>query len=194
MKKMLLVLPGLLLLFGIAGHADALVLNFDDISTETTGWIPEGYGGLHWYDFLYIKDGDLNSGYYTGLVSGEYVAYNSFGIPASFSDDQPFLFNGAYLTAAWSNGLNIDVDGYSGTTKLFHETVVVDTTGPTWFTFNYQGVDKVFFSSSGGDSSYKQFVMDNLTINEPISVPEPAAVLLFSSGFFGLIRRLRRKQ
>jgi hypothetical protein len=47
-------------------------------------------------------------------------------------ENMEFNFLGAYLTAAWNDGLNIRVQGYSGQTLLYDNAKIVVTTGPTW--------------------------------------------------------------
>jgi hypothetical protein len=96
-----------------------------------------------------------------------------------------FTFNGAYLAGAFNNGLNITVTGLFNGSPLYTQTVIVDTTGPTWFNFNYTGIDKVTFNSFGGipagfpnGVSGPQFVMDNFTFN----VLEPSSIVTLSIG------------
>jgi len=127
-----------------------------------------------------------NSGYNNGLVSGDYVAF-----PSKFYESGTgritgnlYTFNGAYLTAAWRDGLNVQVDGYLNDSLIYSTTVVVDTTGPTWFDFDYIDIDELKFSSYGGvpNENYPyqtgyHFAMDNFTY-----IPEPTTLLLFALG------------
>ena len=131
------------------------------------------------------------SGYDTGTVSAPFAAFNAFADPAVVSDGV-FDFAGAYLTAAWNNGLNIRVQGYLGTTEIYAQTVTVDTTGPTWFDFNYYGIDSLRFSSSGGTNAGlggagEHFAMDNFTV-----VPVPGAALLGILGLGAVGVKLRK--
>jgi hypothetical protein len=118
-------------------------------------------------------------------VSGDYVAScTSYGTPGDGKiTGELFTFNGAYLTAGWNDGLNIQVDGYLNDSLVYTTTVTVDTTGPIWFNFNYIDVDELRFSASGGTvhEGYPDygtyFVMDNFTY-----IPEPMTLLLFALG------------
>ena len=166
-----IVLAAFLTVLVAASASPADVLTFDDIGSG--GWIHDGYGGLNWEMFAY-RDSTTKppeSGYVNGTISGDFVALNGSGLVATASDGL-FTFNGAYLTAAWNNGLNISVQGLKGEVILYTQDVVVDTTGATWFDFNYTDIDKLVFSPSGGvnagvGGSGTHFVMDNFTYNQP---------------------------
>jgi len=201
----------LLLLFGLLSVncvASATVLTFGDIAINKSGLPPyqtpiaNGYGGLNWSNF-YALAPDLtnNNGYVNGIVSGDQVAFNYYGNPAAVSSSQ-FDFNGVYLTAAWRNGLNITVSGSLNGTLLYSRTITVNTSSPTWFAFNFNGIDSLSFSSYGGtnagllgDNGFggktigdgTQFAMDNFTFIQAAPVPVPAAFWLFGSGIAGLL-------
>jgi hypothetical protein len=173
-------------------HASA-VLTFDDVSVTTTeALIPDGYGGLNWTNVWVLKGPQRypSSGYDNGTVSGDYVALNGFENMAVVSGPV-FNFEGAYLTAAWNNGLTVNVKGYSGANLLYDTTVNPLYSAPTWYQFDYLGVDRLELSSFGGTDadpvdggSGKHFALDNFTIT---AVPIPPAVWLFGTGVLGLI-------
>jgi hypothetical protein len=187
-----------------AGVAHASTLTFDDIGIG--GNIPSGYGGLQWGPFSnYLTATDnpsffANSGYENGVVSGDFIAYNQWDEDITVSGPT-FDFNSAYLTSAWNTGLSITVTGKLGAATLYSQTVVVNTTGPTFFTFDFLGIDQLIFDSFGGVSDLfpqyeddgHHFVIDNITINEPAAaVPDGGTALaMFGLGMLGLgaIRR-----
>ncbi|HET6900770.1 MAG TPA: PEP-CTERM sorting domain-containing protein [Vicinamibacteria bacterium] len=178
--------------------AQATVVGFDDLGPCCSP-IPNGYAGLDWNNFYSIQDNELpGSGYDNGTVSPHNTAFNWFANPASISSGTPFTFNSAYLTAAWNNGLSIKVDGLLGSSLLYTNTVVVDTTGPTLFNFNYSGVDTVLFTSFGGTNadlggSGAHFAMDDMTI-DAAAIPEPTVLTLYGIGLVGLRFAARRRQ
>ena len=173
-------------------HADIGVWTFDELPTPIYGgsFIPDGYAGFTWENMGYVDPTEgfySNSGYNAGMVSPPHVALNGNGITAAVSGGI-FSFGGAYLTGAWNDGLNIQVDGYFEGDLKYTQIVVVNSTAPTWFDFNYYGIDRLEFSSWGGtlNPDYgtvpppsSHFAMDNFTI---VPVPIPGAFLLGSIG------------
>jgi hypothetical protein len=182
-KKAAVVLVGATVaVISMPGSARALTVNFDDLSASITP-ISNGYAGLDWNNFYAFKpetNGFGGTGYGNGRVSLQNVAYNGFGSPAEISSGSSFTFNSTYLTGAWSNGLDILVEGFQGGNSLFTRSLTVGSTSPTLFTFDWVGIDRLKFTSSGGvDAGYNgggdHFAMDNFTFNEPITtVPTPA--------------------
>ena len=198
----------------IAVSASALALSaqtitFDDLNPATlpggdgTGFeapIPSLYDGLQWDNFwvmnattLYAQYG--NNGYYNGLQSANNVAYNGAGNSAAFSAGA-FNLDSAYLTAAWNNGLHVEVQGFVGTTLTYDNTYTLNTTSATAIHFNYFDVDEVNFIASGGvsagyDGGGTQFAMDNLIISP---VPEPTTMALVGFGGLATLGMIRRRK
>lgn len=171
------VLIGLAVGLLSSSPAAATTLTFDDLPpTQSIAVIPDGYGGLTWTNMWYIKGPAWapGTGYDKGRVSGDYTAFNGYGDAAAVSAVS-FDFNSAWLTAALTDGLNVNVKGFLGATEKYDTTVVVNTSGPTKFTFNYLGIDSLVFASSPQGQGY-QFAMDNFTFNETSAVPLPSAV------------------
>jgi len=191
-----------------ASAISAQTITFDDLNAGTlpgslNDWsapIPNGYAGLNWNNFG-VMDVPLNllafpgdGGYENGLVSGNNAAWNEYGNPASISGG-PFNLDSAYLTAAWNNGLQVEVEGFVGGSLTYNNTYTVNPTGPTLIGFNYLDVDEVTIISSGGvnDDVYSgsgtEFVMDNVTIS---AVPEPTTLAWTGLGGLASLVAFRR--
>ena len=184
-----------------ANPAQAATITFDNVTNSQLDLIGNQYEGFNWTNFGVIKDGFYNnSGYNNGIVSGEYTGFNAWGQTATVSSNTLFDFNGAFLAAAWNNGLNIQVDGFRDGLNLFSKTVRVDTDAATWFDFNFLDIDRVSFTSFGGtdaglDAGGNQLVIDNFTFNDqPTSqaVPEPGTIAAL--GLIGLGGLLTNKK
>jgi hypothetical protein len=164
----------------------AFTIEFDDLTTPTLdtgdgfyfGEIPNGYNGFTWNNLNPI-DGltSTGSGYQTGVISPNNDCFNSYGDPGSMTSTQPFNFYSAYLTAAWTDGLELEVEGYAGDKLVYDNSYSLSTAGPVFVNFNYLGVTEVHFSTAGG-LGY-QFVMDNVSVstNAPINPQKSRLVI-----------------
>ena len=206
----LILLAGAVVALGLAtpGQAQTLI-NFDDLNPGFGSQIANGYAGLNWDNFYALNSVTFtgtygNSGYALGTVSTPNVAYNDFGSAASISSATPFALNSGYFTAAWFNGLNLEVIAKNGSAVVADNNYTLTTQNPDFVSFNLPDVTSVEFISSGGtsagfDGNGTQFALDNLTINGPTlsAAPEPSQVLggLLVTGLGGitfLVRRLRQ--
>jgi len=183
------------------------LITFDDISIPTNNdliSITNGYRGFNWNNFWVLSVSNQTSMYGVtngdnyGMVSPPNVAFNGSGNPAEIdSTGTSFDFFSAYLTGAWNNDLNIEVEGYDGTNLLYDQTVVASATSPTLFTFDYLGINRLYFNSYGGEpagfprGSGEQSAMDNLTFE---FIPEPSSLLLTALGVVTLCAYVRRKR
>ena len=149
------------------------LLKFDDISNYSA--VPSGYGVLDWNNF-YALDAvnyyDNPSGYEAGLKSANNVLFNSGGYPASISSSgYAFVLNSAYLTGAWNDNLQVQVQGYFLGKLVYTKTYTLSAVKPTLVTFPSQLVSEVVFTSFGGTyhSAYspysgEHFSTDNVTV------------------------------
>ena len=187
---------GLVALLALSNSAFSTVLSFDDITGNTgfTNLNGTNYGQLNWSSDWYILHTPTYtpSGYQTGTVSGDYVALNGFASDVEISDGL-FDFVGAYFTAAWNDGLQIEITGFLNGNQVNQQTITVDTSGPTWFNLNFTGIDSLSFHSFGGvqnnnlNGSGTHFAMDNFTYN----VPSPGSLALLALGGLFLVARRR---
>ncbi len=185
---------------GLAGQLCAGIINFDDLAATPSGGLamPSGYAGFVWNNFYYetvMNNPALNpSGFLNGMVSPGNVAYNGSGAPSLFSG-AAFNLISAYLAGGWNDGLKVEVQGFVGSLLTYDNVYTVNSTAPTLINFDYLGVDRVNFISSGGTAhgygggAGEQFVLDNLTV----ATPEPSSFALAVLGALVLmIARCRR--
>lgn len=189
------------LLMLVPAASSAGTLTFDDLHDDGSGstTIPYGYGmtDFYWSNFNVLStSNNPPNGYYNGTVSFPNVAYDPFGQPAilksfDFTNNEyvPFNFDSVYLAAAWDNGLQIEIQGYTlvggNPTLTIDDFVNVNTTGPTLFNFDFKNVVLLDFiptctgacTPAGYSGSGTHFAMDNMTVS-PASAAEPDAVTL----------------
>lgn len=184
----------------LASLANATVVTFDDLPHWTN--VGNDYHGLNWTNVYSYDASQSNSGYGNANVSGQNTTFNPHAQDATVSGDL-FDFNGVYLTAAWNNSLNIKVTGSKNGQELYSQTVIVDTYSPSWFDFNFFGIDTLTFDSFGGTpnpdyisfGSGEHFAMDNFTFNSiQTAVTESSSFILVGLGLLSLFgsRRLKK--
>src|SRR5437867_8276643 len=86
MKSLITFLVPLLVSAGTLRTANAALVSFDDFSTGSDyTLIPNGYGGLQWYNFGAFNGlaRPVTEGYRTGTISPSNVGFNLGGMPAS---------------------------------------------------------------------------------------------------------------
>lgn len=202
MKKAHSLLLSLLLSLGLttAAQTQAAVITFDDLPATELDAVPENYQGFIWGESFFTnvsyihKDTVPDSGYANGVVSGDYAAFNFLATTSVIktSGGEQFDFNGAYFTAALSEGLNIEVTGFLNNLTLFTQTIIVSTQQAQWFDFDFFGINSLSLRAWGGaaqdDTLGNDFyVMDNFTINEAVAVSESSALALLLLGLAGIV-------
>jgi len=177
----------------VSGQSSTITITFEDAFQQASY---ADYDGLQWSNVIFTSIvGEPASGYLNAAVSGTNVAFNGYGAPAIIRSTNAFDFDSVYLTAAWRNDLQVDIQGFSGQNLVYNETNSVNSSGPTLINFNYMDITEVVISTSGGvNPGYAadgtQVIMDNLTVTE---VPEPAAVSCAVLGS-ALFLRFRKKR
>jgi len=199
-----LLIAAALFTFTPASYAADTLITFDDIPQANYyfGDIPANYKNLSWTNLQYINpfhaSGWSNSGAGNGIVSLSYDATSSSGVPAEIQSTTPFTLNSAYFAANWNDGLSITVKGELAGAIVHTQTFMVDTTGSTREFFNWQNIDTVLITATGGthhsslSSSGTSFAIDNLIINSPVPEPETYAMLLAGLGLVGFMARRRK--
>ena len=203
-SRLLLLLILLLMLCPMA-RSFAILVTFDDfLDTHNGGGtlITNKYQNLVWSNFA-IGNAIIHTanngpdGYFYGMLTVSNIITGAHGDPAEIdADGTNFNFFSAYLTGAWRSNLNVEVQGFRSGSLVYDTIVLASATSPTLFSFNYLNVDRLYFSSSGGQyagfsSDGLNFAMDNLTYE---FVPEPSSLLLTAVGALSLCPLFRRKR
>lgn len=203
MKRLASAITGWILAIALSGAAfgATVVVTFDDLIVPgVDGVVPSGYQSLGWNNFGYLDGSNplfANSGYANSAVSPSSVAFNGSGEVAFFSGSSIDV-NSVYLTAAWNDGLYVQVTAFRGSNQIYSDLLTIDTTGPTFVELHYLGVDRVVFDSFGGTPVPEyvpygvgsQFAMDDLSVT---TAPEPAAGLLVGLALLGVASSRRRR-
>lgn len=203
-----------------AGRAAATTLDFEDLVGNGFGsavdWL---YHGFNWGNGASVRSTDVPvSGYAAGTTSGLVTMLNSGGADADITvPDGTFDFVGANFTAGWLDGLNLQIDAFSGGVQVDSASFVLSATAPMAVLLNWTGIDQLTLTTSGGTAHAgyccqgAQYAMDDFTFTgrddpgfgtghitpptDPGSdVPEPSAWALMLAGLTlagGALRRRR---
>lgn len=185
------LLAAALSIAGLGGAAHAATVNFDDIAVNRYDWKRlNTYADMSW-DNMGVGN-NMGYGYNSGTVSQANTAFNIGGRTATFSSGTPFTFNSAYFTGAFSAGTYIAIGQGA---QRYEMTFDVLNTAPTLVTFNWTGLYSVSIGWISGNSNGRQFVMDDLKINDAIegAVPEPSTWAMMMLGF-GLVGTAMRRR
>ncbi|MEW5894984.1 MAG: PEP-CTERM sorting domain-containing protein [Candidatus Omnitrophota bacterium] len=203
MRRGLAVLMFVFCFLSCAEVSHATVLTFEDLYPGSMSIAPiePGYAGFSWGSRAYVMASDYNlySGYATGTIgTTNLFTINSGGGAYDLSMTRiggTFTLNGAYLTSAWMDSLNVTVEGWASGSKVYTKTVNANDSAPSWFDFDFYDVETVWFRplENGDGIQAEHLVLDNITINEVenATVPEPATLLLFGLGSVGVAFRKR---
>lgn len=210
--------------------AEPMTLTFEDLAQDgaTSGYVSNSglyhgliFGNISWVDAKWFEQQVGPTGYTAGIVSPSIVAYaqdlSTYPFPLYRSSittmdlNTRFDFTSVYITAAYNDGMAVDVIGavtdFTGDdkiTELYRTTIYPSATEPTQYIFGFLGVNEVYFRAYGGTShGYRngrtglQFALDNVVISWS-AVPEidPAtgsSAISFVAGVLAIIEHRRRR-
>jgi len=210
MKQLLLTLCLALMMIGTA---NAEVITFDDFTIngpeDNAPW--SGYG-FNWYNGG-VATATQPSGYMNAAISGPNYFHSRWNPQTNFlvtitrSDMGNFDFNSAYFTAAWYNGLGLEMIGYRDGSEVRRSFAMLDTNVSQLLTVDFMDIDVLTLNTFGDNASpaffpvvgtRHNFAMDNFSFSAengdvPPSVPEPSTIAFMSIGLLGMFAWRRRK-
>lgn len=202
MNKINTIAISAFLAIGTSFPAHADLVTFDDLDGSIGTEIPDGYKGLSWERFftldpftpLSFEDEAIE--YAEGLISAPNIAYNGFGDDAAISSDTEFSVASLYLTAAFTEGLTVTLQGIDNVGLKFEKTVVLSTSTPLFVELGFNSINELEFEVLRFPGiTGTQFVVDNLLIGDGTltAVPEPSTYALGSLMLLGGVMYLRRR-
>ena len=182
-------------------------INFDKVDTSPYGFaILDGttYGNVGWENFYVLNSEDSgvatygNSGYFTGITSGDQVAYNPYFAADSsvFLSKGTFTFDSVQMTSAWNLKETVEIQGFDKKGNMIHDvTVKINDKGPLdvelhWdkvsrvtFVYNDNGKQDPNLTGSGNNVVFDDMVITNI---KGTVTPPSEAHKIVADGAFGL--------
>jgi hypothetical protein len=208
------------LVLALAATADAVVLNFDEL-TATTSYsqgvaVPANarlstqYLPTHGIRFAsgsaYVAVGNYGSAVATSGTNGiagtsaggafDYAAAVTFsfwdpGNPAAPATTDFFSVRGDRDPTG--GGVSVTVSAFDLNGALLGSSTQTDSGGETW-TLSFPGIHSVVFPGTSANPSFGGIALDDVTFN-PVTVPEPGVTTFLScAGILGTLHRHRARR
>jgi len=142
----------------------AVVINFEGVAPLGLQKVPNGYGGLGWFNLNAMSSqmtpGSI--GYQNGATSGTTIAYTSSGHPAEIYLDKGFDLLEVSLTISWPQGEGEQVifEYFRGEKLIASDTIGLSAYGPISYQPMVSDITRVSITSL----HYWQVVLDDLIV------------------------------
>ena len=163
--------------FIFAQPPGARILDFEDVAHDDgyAALITDAYAGFTWTNFGVLETDEYSAEKVSGYRArdGDNLLYNGFGDPAAFARTENFDLESLWLSAAWSDGLNVTIEAWDDGALLGRQVVTLAYGVSALFELDdalFDSVDEVRFVASGGqdvttdEGTGSHFGLDQMTL------------------------------
>jgi hypothetical protein len=148
---------------------DSNLITFENASTSSK--IPDGYYGLKWTN-VYALDTEIypqwsESGFYSVVKSGTWVAFNMNGQLMTLHTDAPnkFSIKSFVVSSAWEDNVTLSMISQRASTYYKEASFKIEKNRSTTIELNWFDINSItFYASSDKNRNGEVFVIDDLCL------------------------------
>ena len=148
---------------------ESSLITFENASTYAR--IPNGYYGLKWKN-AYVLDTLIypqwsDSGFYSAVKSGTWVAFNIHGERMTISVDPPnkFSIKSFVISSAWNDNVTLSLTSQRVSMDYEEASFNIQKDHSTLITLNWFDIDSITLFASVSNSRFGEvFVIDDLCV------------------------------
>ncbi|GAA5215577.1 hypothetical protein ACFSJ3_11230 [Corallincola platygyrae] len=192
-------------LLGLSAPASAnIVLDFEGLADWGAGWLPEDYASFDWgvQHFSVLSNNHPDYGFQStlgnsyGSTSGEFAAYNAFGVTRNINFNQQIDFEGAYFTS-WvqddtfnpGSSRSVTLNGYADGGLVGSVYMDLSSTQYDWLQAGFAGIDRLEIVNSADNTWW---LMDDFTFNYAAADVNAPATWLLALSVLGFVVARRK--
>ncbi|CAF1031635.1 unnamed protein product [Adineta steineri] len=159
--------------------SDSSLITFENATTYSK--IPDGYYDLKWIN-AYALDTQVytqssESGFYSAVTSGTWVAFNMNGDSMTIRIDQPntFTIKSFIVSAARENNVTLSMISQRGSTYYKEASFKIEKNHSTTIELNWFDINTItFYASNDNTRQGEVFVIDDLCLDVTTNVTTPS--------------------